>query len=535
MQRIPFFLLLTFAFFTGKAQVKFSSDFESASLADYCRIDSVWFKVSEKDSVLCLSYLITSKSDPINPVDADLKPSARWFFFRMTGVKDKQITLNIKGSDPLRPVYSYDKVNYHRFDGLADTCKSHRSDEDARPRYLFTQRFEKDTVYVAYFIPYDYSYLQKRIDDWAQHPDVKLDTIGYSRNGLPLQMLVVDDASVPDARKKRVWIHGRVHTSETPASWHLDGFIDALIADTPQAAAYRKAMTFYIVPFANPDGVVEGLSRSNAAGVNIEINWNKPEEQTEPEIKALKTIMEKLTAERPFDMQLNMHSQTSDNATFWVHTASSTSDYFLKNELKLCYFTLFDKPYLEKEDLAFSNVSERYAEGWAWNKAGDKTLALTFETPYTCYNNNFDLWVTSENLRDFGATLLTATGDYFGISSPDRIYIGNRNAKTKSGRKKTDYLPGASTSYPDLLLLDDLLIKAEKKGAKISYTVEKLSAGTYKIYRWIPGPITNHKDKTVNFWKPVACYTQKKTGRFKFTLKAAEAGELFDALLLVRE
>jgi len=530
IHRVTIFLLLLFAFFNNKAQIKFSTDFESGSLADYRLVDSTW----NKDYAMpCLSYLITSKSDPLNPVDTTLAPSARWFFFCMTGVKDKQIILNFNETDPLRPVYSYDKVNYERFAGIADTCTLHREIEDDRPCYLFMQRFTKDTVYVAYFIPYDYSYLQKRINNWIQYPYVKFDTIGYSRKGLPMQMLTITDSSVPDSQKKKVWIHGRIHPSESPASWHLDGFIDALVANTSQAIAYRKAMTLYIVPFANPDGVVEGLSRSNSTGVNIEINWAKPEEQTEPEVRALKATMEKITTDRPFDMQLNMHSQTINNVTYWVHTASSTSDYFYKKELKLCYFTMFDRTYFGKEDLVFSDLAERYAEGWAWNRAGDKTLALTFETPYTYYNNNPNLWLTSENLRNFGAISLTAVGDYFGISSPDRIYLSNRNAKAKNAWEKIDYLPKAS--YPDILLLDDLLVKAKKKGSTISYSTGKLLAGTYKIYRWIPGSVTNHQDESNNFWKPIALHTQKKTGTFELKLKATEAGELFDALLLVRE
>ena len=531
MRRILLFLVLSFTFFSSKAQVNFSADFESGSLAGYQLVDSSWLKVSDQDSMLCLSYLITSQSDPLNPVDVNLSPSARWFFFCMTGVKDKQITLNFQGTDPLRPVYSYDKVNYLRLDDSFDTYRA----KENRPRYLFSQRFVKDTVYIAYFIPYDYTYLQKRIGEWAQHACVQFEIIGYSHKGWPIPMLTITDTRVPDAQKKRIWIHARIHPSESPASWHLDGMIDALVANTPQAVACRQAMIFYIVPFANPDGVIEGLSRSTATGVNIEINWARPEKQTEPEVKVLKSVMEKLTAERPFDMQLNMHSQASNNATYWVHTAKSTSDYFYKNELKLCYFTMFDNPYLRKNDLAFSDLAERYAEGWAWKRAGDKTLALTFETPYTYYNNNPNLWLTSESLRDFGAVSLTAVSDYFGISSPNRIYLSNRNAKTKSGWERIDYRPNASTSYPDVLLLDDMMVKAQKKGRKISYTTGNLLAGTYQVYRWIPGSVTNHQDANSNRWKLITRHTQKKPGVFELKLKAGKAGELFDALLLIRE
>ena len=95
---------------SANAQVKFDIDFESGSAGKFTQIDSAYIKTSEKDSILHLSYVVESRFDPINPVDTALEPSARWFYFRMTGAKNKYIYFDFKNTDPLRAVYSYDNT-----------------------------------------------------------------------------------------------------------------------------------------------------------------------------------------------------------------------------------------------------------------------------------------------------------------------------------------------------------------------------------------------------------------------------------------
>ncbi len=265
--------LLTLIVCSSQAQpVKFNADFEAGALGSYELIDSVWFKRSAQDSTLMLSYNIYSRFDPENPVDTDLPPSGRWFYFQMTGVKGKQLFLTFHNTDPLRCMYSYDNEVFER---LAP-C-------DAPERRKVEAQFEKDTVYLAYYTPYTFTYLQKRLNDWvAKIPNVaKLEAIGQSTQGRPMQLLTITDPNTDNSSKKRIWIQGRIHTSESPASWHLDGFIDGILANTPEAEAIRKSIIFYINPYVNPDGVYNGLSRSNTNGVNLEINWGRGENQTE--------------------------------------------------------------------------------------------------------------------------------------------------------------------------------------------------------------------------------------------------------------
>jgi len=399
--------------------VRFSTNFESGSFDNAKLILADKVTLDDKTSIWRLAYEIIPRTDPSNPTDSTLTPNNRWFYFRMIGVKDKQIHLLFKLTDPIRPVYSYDNVHFERFSENESTYRK------------VSKRFEEDTVFIAYYIPYDFSYLQQRIKQWCTDGNiVQMDTIGWSSHGKPLQLMTITDHTVPDSQKGRIYIQGRIHPSETPASWHMDGIVDAILANTSQAKEYRRLMVFYILPIANPDGVSFGLSRSNLQGIDLESNYNTADSLTSIEVRAIIKTLEKLCVKRPLDMVLNMHSQTTPHLTYWIHTASSTSQGFFNKQMLLANLTMARTPFFDKNDLLFSDLPDNCLEGWIWERYGERTLALTFETPYTYYNNlPYGTWVTLENLKMLGTSTLYAIGDYFKFTTleklvPDSIPVG---------------------------------------------------------------------------------------------------------------
>jgi Predicted carboxypeptidase len=155
---------------------------------------------------------------------------------------------------------------------------------------LIVKKFLKDTVYISHFIPYTWSRHKSKLDEWSVKPFVTREIIGYSSQELPIEMITIDESDLHnnDKEKRQIWIHGRSHPSEQPASWHLEALTDLLLSDTPEAKDLRRNSTIYIIPFINPDGVYGGFSRSTSTGVNIEINWDRPDSLTMPEVLALK-------------------------------------------------------------------------------------------------------------------------------------------------------------------------------------------------------------------------------------------------------
>lgn len=460
---VALILVVWFILSDKPGRVSFDAGFESGSIGNTELMESKRVKDENGKKFWHLTYKVTSQRDPANPVDTALKASGRWFYFRMVGVKDKEIELEFENSDPVAPVYSYDNKHFERF-----------------PKDTFVKHFTKDTVYVSYYVPYTFAHLQQRFSDWRGTGHVvRMDTIGWSYQERPLQMMTITDPAVRDEHKKRIYIHGRIHPSETPASWHLDSMIDELVSDSPLGESFRRQAVFYILPFVNPDGVVAGMSRSNSKGVNMEINYDRPDSLTAKEVAAIKRNMKDLTATRPLDMLLNMHTQSIPRVSYWIHTDSSTSATYYRQQLLLANLTIARSDVFHRDDLQFSNSASRYIEGQTWNRFRTRTLAITFETPYTYYNDNPDgTWVTLENLKELGVSTLKAVGDYYRLSSPECYYLDP--VPTRPG--EWHFL-----SSDKVVFMGSGYYEAKRKGAIMRYSHDNLPAGKYALYKWKPG------------------------------------------------
>ena len=495
--------------------VQFDSAFECGSYEKIELTLAEKTKMPDDSKNWLLEYTVYSLRDPVNPVDTALAANGRWFYFRMTGVKDKEIRLNFKNSDPVAPVYSYDGNSFERF-----------TKEESQFRQI-SKQFPNDTVYVAYYIPYSFEYLQQRFLSWQETGRVnKLDTIGWSYQGRPIQMMTITDASKPADSKKRIYIHGRIHPSESPASWHLDSMIEQLVSDSPRGKAYREQAEFYIIPFVNPDGVANGMSRSNAQGVNMEINYDRPDSLTTIEVTALKKNLEELTANRPLDMILNMHSQSSPQVTYWIHTDTTTSAKFYSQQLLLANATISRSPVFHKNDLFFSDVAPRYVEGWTWNRFQEKTMAICFETPYTYYNDNPNgTWVDLENLYALGVDALNAIGDYYQWSAPDCFYLEPMPAN----RSEWEFL-----SPDDMVFMGKGFYVSKRQGAKMAYRLNNLPAGKYALYKWNPGFAEKVSADYTNEWVRIYEINQEKNAPFEWTVSAPGVGVRENLLMIER-
>ena len=517
-------IVLAIAFSATEAQaqaVRFDADFESGALGTVRQMRSP----RRRGGTTHLYYYVGPSLDPLNPIDTDLRPSSNWFYFRISGVKDKYLHLSMPDNVAFGASYSYDGNEWFHF-----TPKESQ-------RHNIDKRFNNDTVYVAIYKPYTYSYLQERLKDWTSRPGVEMDTIGYSHEGRPLQLLHITDTSVPDEGKVRIWMHGRVHPSETPASYLLDGLVEYLTSDTPQGQSLRSQIDAWILPFINPDGVVDGLSRSNALGVNEEINFGRSEDSTVVEVRAVKAVFEKLTSDRPLDFMLNSHSQLDESAAFWMHRGTSTSPVYLRKEWTFAGLVCSMNPCMQPREMQFSNVASRYAEGWIWDRFADSTVALTIETPYTCYSMDWSgLWTTDDNLREFGKRTLQAVAEYMGLSLPGRYLVEPEEAVGLGWR----HYQGTERSF-----IGDGAWMATRDGMTITYSLDKLPAGSYKLYRFAAGDCIEPADQSdlltpkgwmdpgPHGWVYMEDIDQPHDGPFTYRYTVPSAGEFADALLLV--
>ena len=123
-----------------------------------------------------------------------------------------------------------------------------------------------------------------------------------SRSGNPVPLLTITDFSVaPEeiARRKYVVLSGRVHPGESPASYMIDGVVDFLCSDEPEARALRRIAVVKIVPMLNPDGVAGGNHRCNLSGHDLNRRWNAPTEKLSPTIYHLKELLKTHVVQAP--------------------------------------------------------------------------------------------------------------------------------------------------------------------------------------------------------------------------------------------
>lgn len=432
-----YFLLIL----TGYTQVIFEANFDSGNLQSVTTTDSVNFTVR---------------------VNADIV--GRWFYFKMKNVKNRYVAVTIQNSDATRPMYSYDNKNWYRF-----------TETESPQRNVFRKTYTQDSVYVAYYVPYSVTQLNEKISQLVNNPYVHIDTIGYSEQNRPLIVLVLTDFTVPDSQKYFIWAHGRTHPSETPSSYHLDGMIDYFLSDDEVASYLRTKIKWFVLPFINPDGVYLGKSRVNANNVDLERSWNLAPSQTPKEVLHTKNYLQNILSSRRVHVALNMHSQVASYATFWIHTAASTSDYFYRKQLQFANLQSGNTNFIKPSDYSYSNLQPYFPEGWMWANWGDQIMALTYETPYTRFSDG--TWIDNSILSLFGKQSVFGIMEYLGINHPKRFIVDNENAVVSG-----NWNLSTSNSFWNYYGESFLYIMPNDLNHYVEWSSPQLNSGKYLVY-----------------------------------------------------
>ncbi|MEL7231663.1 MAG: M14-type cytosolic carboxypeptidase [Pseudomonadota bacterium] len=210
----------------------------------------------------------------------------QWFHFRVTGAKNTPIRLIIENAGGA----AYPK-------GFEDYCACYSEDLERWPRVASTQLQDgalviehtpgTDSVYYAYFAPYTLERHRHLIADALSHDGVSLNVLGQTLDGRDLDCLSLGEG------EKTFWIIARQHPGESMAEWWMEGFIARLTdPDDGVAAALRTKATFHIVPNMNPDGSFRGHLRTNAAGANLNREWETPTLERSPEVYHVRGAMD---------------------------------------------------------------------------------------------------------------------------------------------------------------------------------------------------------------------------------------------------
>jgi hypothetical protein len=163
-----------------------------------------------------------------------------------------------------------------------------------------------DSVYVARLEPYRVSDLMKLISEIKDHPLIKVTEIGRTVENHPLEIIRVGHVNAP----KRVLIRGRAHPWEPGGNWVIEGLIKNLLKKDPKISKYLESYCIYILPIANMDGVINGGTRFNLRGMDLNRKWdNNADPYLAPENAALeKWLTDQIGLGLKPDLAIDFHN-----------------------------------------------------------------------------------------------------------------------------------------------------------------------------------------------------------------------------------
>jgi murein tripeptide amidase MpaA len=219
----------------------------------------------------------------------------QWFYFRVDGAAGQTLELRITncagsayplGWDGYRACVSADNGDWLRTDtSYANGILTIRNTPDA------------DSVWFAYFAPYQMDRHAALIDRIAAIPHVGHRVLGKTLDGHPLDLLTIGNGPL------QIWLYARQHPGETMAEWWMEGALDLLVSNDAVAAQLREAATFHVVPNMNPDGSARGHLRTNSVGVNLNREWANPTPERSPEVYHIRAAMD----ETGVDFAMDIH------------------------------------------------------------------------------------------------------------------------------------------------------------------------------------------------------------------------------------
>jgi hypothetical protein len=139
--------------------------------------------------------------------------------------------------------------------------------------YGFTYVIELNApmVHVARNVPYMITDLNRRLQQIAVHPAVRIAHIGATVEGRALEIVELGN---PNAAQQ-VLFRGAAHPWESGGTWFLDGMMQFLVSGDAAAEEILKKYCFCLMPMANKDGIWRGMSRYNVRGMDLNRNWFK--------------------------------------------------------------------------------------------------------------------------------------------------------------------------------------------------------------------------------------------------------------------
>lgn len=334
---------------------------------------------------------------------------AQWFHFSLQGAAGLSVTLRFlnagacaypKGWQGYRVVASYDRQHWFR---IATEFDGTQMSASLTP--------QTQCVYFAYFEPYSHERHLDLLASAAASDCVTVQHLGQTVDGRDLTLLRITDegSATALAQKKKIWLIARQHPGEAMAEWFVEGFLERLLdGDDAVARVLLAQCVFYVVPNMNPDGALRGNLRTNAAGANLNREWQNPSIEKSPEVFWVRQKM----LEVGVDLSLDAHGDEGLPYNFCVGTEGTPGYTPRREALESSFKTAWRQTC---PDFQTTQGYARAQPGEAnmtlatnWIGQNFDCLAFTIEMPF---KDNADLpdavagW-SGERSRKLGASVL---------------------------------------------------------------------------------------------------------------------------------
>jgi hypothetical protein len=266
-----------------------SNEYAGARLSDFVQVEDSLYRA-----------LIRPENAPVN--------NSAWYGFALWADAPDTIVVELSyedGTHRYRPKLSRDRIAWRPVadgDYAPDTTSG-----TARLRLAVGP----DTVWVSAQEPWT----SRTFDAWtAGLPGVERSVIGESVRGRPIRLVSFGGGAAPEGF---VLVISRQHPPEVTGTLALKAFLEELLADDPEAAAFRARYRVLVVPLVNPDGVDEGHWRQNAGGVDLNRDWLN---FNQPEVRLVRDAFVSTVrdAGAPVVFTIDFHSTQED--VFYTHT-----------------------------------------------------------------------------------------------------------------------------------------------------------------------------------------------------------------------
>lgn len=329
--------------------VWFSNEFNGSRMNDVYRIGEHHYRV-----------VIDPENKPIN--------NSPWYGFRVWSDQPAEITVELEYPESRQRYYPKLSTDGFRWSPIDSSRYENRG---ADRLGILNLSVTSDTLWVSAQEIHTTTSFSEWLDKLKEKSFVSSQSVGYSHRGRPVKLVKISESS-PEEQKGVVILYGRQHPPEVPGYIVNLLFMEALAGDTEIAKRFRQYFDVWAFPMMNPDGADEGHWRHNAAGIDLNRDWQA---FNQPETRAVRDALLPLNKRenRRVFYAIDFHS-TSSNIFYPIERSYNT----FPRHFTYTWADLVIKeiPELDLQVLPY-DTSSPIAKNWTYKTFGAD--AVTFE------------------------------------------------------------------------------------------------------------------------------------------------------------